>query len=203
MANDDYKYKELPRASGKIAPAQWNPETGEWEVFTGLAKVQDVDVKTELESIKQTQSQILAKLNDTIDTRLTGSIMDDVESVPVKGRKLEWYASDGFNINIEPGGTYFFRDSDFLNYTDSFKDLSEYEYYYIGVQSETSHDFKAFTRSKLLGSVGISKDVIADGVGSVRQIDKEHITHHDVSIRITNESEESKNYMLMAGFWPM
>src|SRR5699024_5140711 len=123
----------------------------------------DKAVEARLQAIEQTQSQILDKLNDTIDTRLTGSIMDDVEAVPVKGRKLEWYASDGFSINIEPGGTYFFRDSDFLNHTDSFKDLSEYEYYYIGVQSETSHDFKAFTRSKLLGSVGISKDVIADG----------------------------------------
>src|SRR5699024_188347 len=101
---------------------------------------------------------VVTSTENPLPTQVTGSIMDDVEAVPVKGRKLEWYASDGFNINIEPGGTYFFRDSDFLNHTDSFKDLSEYEYYYIGVQSEVSHDFKAFTRSKLLGSIGISKD---------------------------------------------
>lgn len=76
--SDEWKYKELPRASGKIAPAQWNPETGEWEVFTGLAKVQDTDVKAELEQIKQQQQQILQRLDDGVDTRLTGSIVEEV-----------------------------------------------------------------------------------------------------------------------------
>ncbi len=82
--SDEWKYKELPRASGKIAPAQWNPDTEEWEVFTGLSKVEDVAVEARLESIEQTQ--ILAKLNDTIDTRLTGSI--DEYALPVKDDEL-------------------------------------------------------------------------------------------------------------------
>ncbi len=106
--SDEWKYKELPRASGKIAPAQWNPETGEWEVFTGLAKVQDVDVKTELESIKQTQSQILAKLNDTIDTRLTGSIVEQVERrkrVILRERIIRDTSISFSNLSVPSGAT--------------------------------------------------------------------------------------------------
>lgn len=87
--NDEWKYKELPRASGQIAPAQWNPETGEWEVFTGLAKVQDESVEARLQAIEQTQSQILDKLNDTIDTRLTGSNVEDAMPVIETGDYLK------------------------------------------------------------------------------------------------------------------
>ena len=76
--SDEWKYKELPRANGLVAPAQWNPESKEWEVFTGLAKVQDVGVKTELELIKQQQQQILERLDNPIDTQLTGSKVEEL-----------------------------------------------------------------------------------------------------------------------------
>lgn len=46
------------------------------EVISDIG-VKDEDVRAELESIKQTQSEILDKLNGTIDTQLTGSNMED------------------------------------------------------------------------------------------------------------------------------
>src|SRR5690625_3539704 len=38
----------------------------------------DESVEARLQAIEQTQSQILDKLNDTIDTRLTGSIVEEI-----------------------------------------------------------------------------------------------------------------------------
>src|SRR5690606_16577447 len=41
-------------------------------------QVADVDVKAELEQIKQQQQQILQRLNQPIDTQLTGSYVEEI-----------------------------------------------------------------------------------------------------------------------------
>lgn len=74
---------ELKEIKGKL--------TGKTEV-TNLPdnqKVSDADVKAELEAIKQTQSEILTRLDSPIDTQVTGSI--DGYALPTEsvGRKVE------------------------------------------------------------------------------------------------------------------
>ena len=49
--------------------------------FPELQNVKDADVKTELELIKQQQLEILQRLNQPIDTRLSGSSVEDGLSV--------------------------------------------------------------------------------------------------------------------------
>lgn len=49
----------------------------------------DQAVEARLQAIEQTQSQILDKLNDSIDTRLTGSILEDAIPTESIGRKVE------------------------------------------------------------------------------------------------------------------
>lgn len=109
--NDDWKYKELPRASGQVAPAQWNPETGEWEVFTGLAKVQDVEVEARLQAIESKQQAILDKLESGLDTRLTGSYVEylptqslgnRVEQKKIMTRNVRSAFTQAFDTNVDP-----------------------------------------------------------------------------------------------------
>src|SRR5699024_4758750 len=71
MANDDWKYKELPKAAGETAPAVWNPKENKWEVYTGSTNV--VELENKLETIEEQQKQILERLDGEFDTRLTGS----------------------------------------------------------------------------------------------------------------------------------
>src|SRR5699024_2037381 len=71
MANDDWKYKELPKAAGETAPSVWNPKENKWEVYTGSTNV--VELENKLETIEEQQKQILERLDGEFDTRLTGS----------------------------------------------------------------------------------------------------------------------------------
>jgi hypothetical protein len=81
--------------------------------FPELQNVKDADVKTELELIKQQQSEILQRLNQPIDTQVTGSypeyrIMSD-EDFPEaledeKGATL--IVMDTGDIYMNHGGTW-------------------------------------------------------------------------------------------------
>jgi len=55
----------------------------------GNLEVRDIDVKAELELIKDQQAEILAKLSEPIDTQLTGSNVED--DIPVKTNVEEVY----------------------------------------------------------------------------------------------------------------
>ena len=48
----------------------------------GNLEVRDIDVKVELELIKDQQAEILARLDEPIDTQLTGSSVDDDNPIP-------------------------------------------------------------------------------------------------------------------------
>src|SRR5699024_3386458 len=71
MANDDWKYKELPKAAGETAPSVWNPKENKWEVYTGSTNV--VELENKLETIEEQQKQILERLDGTFNTQVTGS----------------------------------------------------------------------------------------------------------------------------------
>lgn len=73
---DEWKYKQLPVAANGIAPARWNPETQEWEVYVG-----DFNILEELQAIKQQQQQILQRLDGTFNTQLTGSYVEELTIV--------------------------------------------------------------------------------------------------------------------------
>lgn len=67
--SDDWKYRDLPRAANGIAPAQWNPDTKQYEVYEGDRRILD-----KLERIER-------RLNEPLDTQLTGSNAENVELI--------------------------------------------------------------------------------------------------------------------------
>lgn len=74
--SDDWKYRDLPRAANGIAPAQWNPDTKQYEVYEGDRRIID-----KLERIER-------RLNEPIDAQLTGSNVENSEFAVVFGRKI-------------------------------------------------------------------------------------------------------------------
>lgn len=90
MANDDWKYKKLQRAAGEVSPQGYDEKLKDWDVIgvdDNKQLVKDAEVKAELESIKQTQSEILDKLNGTIDTKLTGSNVESINLTDLFGEE--------------------------------------------------------------------------------------------------------------------
>lgn len=84
-----------------------------------IQKVQDEYVKAELESIKQTQQQILQRLNQPINTQLTGSYVKEI--VIVKG--LEISAGSSVFVGVQ--------------------NLEDAEYLSFAIRSGKAHDFVA------------------------------------------------------------
>lgn len=146
MANE-WADKDLPRAQRNIAPAVYDENKEEWvvvlgrdgrqfvrddsverqlkelnETMGGNMDVSDKDVKAELQSIKDTQGQIINALKQTnealkgtINTQLTGSYVED--GLPVKSvdRFKEITILDGETIpantsvisrNVETGQSF-------------------------------------------------------------------------------------------------
>lgn len=92
---DEVSIKELPNMSGTVEVTNL-PHIQDVNVTNAIETVSidnlpsdypDSAVKTELELIKAQQQQILDKLNDTIDTRLTGSNVKD--NIPVELQNRE------------------------------------------------------------------------------------------------------------------
>lgn len=96
---DDYKYKDLPRAANGIAPAEWDENKKEWVPFEG-----DSNIVDELESIKATQDKILERLDEPIDTQVTGSnveeeyLMEEQVVSPGSQRYFDFTANPSFRI---------------------------------------------------------------------------------------------------------
>lgn len=87
---DEVSIKELPNMSGTVEVTNL-PQIQDVNVTNAIETVSidnlpsdypDQAVEARLQAIEQTQSQILNKLNDTIDTRLTGSNVED--AIPVE-----------------------------------------------------------------------------------------------------------------------
>jgi|SRR5690625_1879025 len=90
--SDEWKYRDLPRANGQVAPSYWNKEEKEFEVYEG-----NVGVVEELASIKQTQNEILKRLDKPIDTQVTGSIVVEKiidNEVIAPSSKITWGSTD-------------------------------------------------------------------------------------------------------------
>src|SRR5699024_633479 len=85
MANE-WESKQLPRSADGVGPAYWNREENDWMPYEG-----DTNIVAELESIKETQTEILKRLDDPLDTRLTGSNVEYPSDYPDAnaGEKLE------------------------------------------------------------------------------------------------------------------
>lgn len=66
----------------------------------------DGEVRSELESIKQTQTEILDKLNGTIDTKLTGSNVEDITNgIEDFNSKIE-NVSEGNSVKVKQSNSY-------------------------------------------------------------------------------------------------
>src|SRR5699024_7662521 len=92
---DDYKYKNLPRAANGIAPAYWDEEEKQWLPYQGGA-----DMVKELNDIKATQAKILERLDEPLDTQLTGSNVEQlkiIDSEVIEGTKLNVKRVAGLN----------------------------------------------------------------------------------------------------------
>src|SRR5699024_7045711 len=115
MANE-WESKQLPRSADGVGPAYWNREENDWMPYEG-----DTNIVAELESIKETQTEILKRLDDPLDTRLTGSNVELVE------RKLGYELSAGgkqYVVSTPP---------------------NKYNYIIVAVGAENAHDFKLYT----------------------------------------------------------
>ena len=72
-----------------------------------IQKVQDEYVKAELESIKQTQQQILQRLNQPINTQLTGSYVGYSNETKPTGKKGETFLElDTLDVYIHDGSKW-------------------------------------------------------------------------------------------------
>ena len=70
-------------------------------------QVADVDVKAELEQIKQQQQQILQRLNQPIDTQLTGSYVGYSNETKPTGKKGETFLElDTLDVYIHDGSEW-------------------------------------------------------------------------------------------------
>lgn len=72
---EEWKYKDLPTANGKVAPAVWDETIKDWVVYDGVDKA----ALTELQVIKQQQQEILTRMNQDFTTQLTGSIVEEFQ----------------------------------------------------------------------------------------------------------------------------
>lgn len=86
--SDDWKYRDLPRAANGIAPAQWNPDTKQYEVYEGDRRILD-----KLERIER-------RLNEPLDTQLTGSNME--VAYGSYDQAINVNAGQALSIKIEP-----------------------------------------------------------------------------------------------------
>ena len=107
---DEVSIKELPNMSGTVEVTNL-PHIQDVNVTNAIETVSidnlpsdypDQAVEARLQAIEQTQSQILDKLNDTIDTRLTGSIMED--SIPTNSNLKSEMETLIDSQSIEAGG---------------------------------------------------------------------------------------------------
>src|SRR5699024_329437 len=98
IMSEDWKNKDIPPyLKGK--PANWSDKENDWNAFKGNEKLEK-----ELASIKQTQTEILERLDKPIDTQVTGSNVGYSDDEKPSGNKgdsfleldtLDVYMNDG------------------------------------------------------------------------------------------------------------
>src|SRR5690625_3466376 len=69
----------------------------------------DKSVRAELESIKATQAKILERLDEPLDTQLTGSNVEDEEAIPVRSTGRMKVVSNLENIEFSAGSSVYLR----------------------------------------------------------------------------------------------
>src|SRR5690554_3080325 len=114
--SDDWKYRDLPRAANGIAPAQWNPDTKQYEVYEGDRRILD-----KLEWIER-------RLNDPIDTQLTGSKVEEV--VIVDALAITDNTTRFFTFNAEKYTSFYIYA---INSLDCPVNITPYEYHNLAV----------------------------------------------------------------------
>lgn len=119
------------RAIDGVAPQHKKAGEDEFE-FTegsgGALHTKDVDVLSELESIKQQQQQILHQLDEPIDTQLTGSRVEEV--VIVDALAITDNTTRFFTFNAEKYTSFYIYA---INSLDSPVNITPYEYHNLAV----------------------------------------------------------------------
>lgn len=144
-----------------------------------IQKVQDEYVKAELESIKQTQQQILQRLNQPINTQLTGSIVGTEKIAE--------------NVTVTPGSNAIITQT---------YDISSYRR--IGIDayesSFTAHPWRLRAGNKNTGPFGIIEDDRHDREATQNSImNRLSITSFDVTrpilrVEILNNDSVERSY---------
>ena|SRR5699024_2170520 len=95
--SEDWKNKDIPPyLKGK--PANWSDKENDWNAFKGNEKLEK-----ELASIKQTQTEILERLDKPIDTQVTGSIVEDASVIKIETLLERQVVQNGFhNFDFSP-----------------------------------------------------------------------------------------------------
>lgn len=104
MADIYARLKTTPNGPGPQHKKEGINEFEFTEGKDGKLNVRDVDVKAELELIKQQQQQILQRLNEPIETELTGSIVEDyliAENLLVTAGSVNFAEPTTNNLNYD------------------------------------------------------------------------------------------------------
>jgi len=161
----------------------------------------DKSVRAELESIKATQAKILERLDEPLDTQLTGSNFKD--GIVTKPRKVETFSEGDIKVSAGSFVQYdsFSKDLEY----GTIHDMREYSHVYFGGQSLSgAHHFYLLMRQKPFGTGGsMIIDDKTETSASSKYIKKTPIIFHNLSLRVYNDSEEEQSYILAAGFWPV
>lgn len=136
-------------------------------------------------------------------TQLTGSNVEDENSIPTRTRKIETFVRH----NVEVAANSFLQVvfwSTELNF-GWYGDMTEYSHVYFGAQSFSgSHDFHLIIRQKPIGAEGsMIIDTESEKGMSTKLIGKTPIELHNLSPRIYNNSDEDHFYTVAIGFWPL
>src|SRR5690625_705203 len=197
--SDEWKYRDLPRANGQVAPAKWDADIKEWVPYTTKDKIevtnlpdnQDVSdsaVKAELESIKSTQAEILKRLDKPISTLVTGSVVEKITDVDGHIGTRWQYIGEGnsTNINQVPLNVSEYRNQSILISNNTDNNLGNVAIY----SGISSNGGTFFNPSVTMDDIPSGTEVYLDDLKN--KLEKEIYTHVVLRIKFSEKPEDGK-----------
>lgn len=202
----DVSDKNLIRAKNGFAPQGYNPNTQQFELSynsdgashtkivdhngnpissENKLQVADADVKTELEQIKQTQQQILQRLDNPIDTQLTGNSIEDGQAMPVRtiGIKSTYVDLLDNPVTVLPG----------MSHTTPIIDLTDCSDMTLAVRVQGSKKWRTIWQNRTKSGSGLAATHLIDRRDSAIPYDakRESLkTPYGYAVVTNGESEE-------------
>lgn len=146
--------------------------------------VKDNDVKTELDIIKQTQNEILKRLDGTFDTQVTGSNVEDENAIPTRKKSVD---SEKLSEFIVLAGT------EKICFSDYSPDIDEILF---GCFAKNGHDYTLRTIEKPMAYDGsLYNETLIYSEGSREAvIERKFVNFHRITFRLRNRDTEDQEY---------